>query len=103
MRIADGIAALELSINIAGTPSVIHPTLIWDETDVILVDTGVPGQLEAIRAEAARAGVDFDRLSTVILTHQDIDHIGSLPQVLSAAPKTVEVLAHPIERPYIEG
>ncbi len=29
-----------------------------------------------------RVGVSFDKLKVVILTHQDIDHIGSLPELL---------------------
>jgi glyoxylase-like metal-dependent hydrolase (beta-lactamase superfamily II) len=77
--------------------------LIWDKDTVILVDTGNPGQLQAIRTAMEKAGVPFAGLSKVIITHQDNDHIGSLPEVLKAADYKIEVLAHEADREYIEG
>ena len=44
----------------------------------VLIDTGFPGQIEDIQVEMEKVGVSFDKLKVVILTHQDIDHIGSL-------------------------
>jgi hypothetical protein len=45
MRIAAGVEMLEISANTMGTPSIINPTLIYDNKIVILVDVGFPGQL----------------------------------------------------------
>jgi glyoxylase-like metal-dependent hydrolase (beta-lactamase superfamily II) len=56
-----------------------------------------------MRASPARAGVSFDRLNKVIITHQDIDHIGSLPDIVRESSHDVDVLSHEEERPYIEG
>ena len=81
MKIANGIYMLEISANIMGTQSVINPTLIWDNEAVILIDTGYPGQLPQIREAIEKAGVSFDKLHMVILTHQDIDHVGSLSEL----------------------
>ncbi|SPF50390.1 Metallo-beta-lactamase superfamily protein [Candidatus Desulfosporosinus infrequens] len=103
MKIAKGIETLELTMNFAGNQSVIHPTLIWDNDTVILVDTGLPGQLQEIREAMDKAGVPFGKLSKVILTHHDIDHIGSLPDVVRESDHKIEVLAHAAEKPYIEG
>ncbi|TGE30950.1 MBL fold metallo-hydrolase [Desulfosporosinus sp. Sb-LF] len=103
MKIANGIYMLEISANIMGTPSVINPTLIWDNDTVILIDTGFPGQLPQIREAIEKAGVSFDKLNMVILTHQDIDHVGSLSSILKELPNGVEVLAHKEERAYIQG
>lgn len=103
MRVANGIEMLEISAIIMGKVNVIHPTLLWDEDTVILVDTGYPGQLPLFREAMAKAGVPFDKLSKVIVTHQDLDHIGSLPAILNASPQRVEVLAHEVEKPYIQG
>lgn len=103
MKIANGIEVLELVMNMMGQESVIHPTLIWDENGVILVDTGIPGQLEEIREAMESAGVSLTKLSRIILTHQDIDHIGSLPEILNATDHKIEVLAHGEDKPYIEG
>ncbi|WP_100489298.1 MBL fold metallo-hydrolase [Sporolactobacillus pectinivorans] len=103
MKIANGIEALDLTVNMMGRQSALHPTLIWDDNEVILVDTGIPGQLEKIRKAVTSAGASFDKLNKVILTHQDIDHIGSLPEILKGAGRKIEVLAHEEDKPYIEG
>lgn len=103
MKVANGVELLELPMNVFGNQTVIHPTLIWDNDTVILVDVGIPGQLQQIREAMDKAGVPFDRLSKVIITHQDIDHIGSLPDILKESHYKIEVLAHEAEKPYIEG
>ena len=103
MKLADGVEVLELPTQSFVGRTVIHPTLIWDDDTVILVDAGFPGQLQQIREAMGRAGVPFDRLNMVIITHQDIDHIGSLPDIVRESSHKVEVLSHEEERPYIEG
>lgn len=103
MQVAPGIEMLEISAVIMGKVNVIYPTLIWDENAVVLVDTGYPGQLSLFREAIEKAGVPFDKLSHVILTHQDIDHIGSLPAILNISPQHIDVLASEVEKPYIQG
>lgn len=102
-KIADGIALLDLSITLGDHHMLIHPTLVWDEKDVILVDAAIPGMLPAIREEMNHAGISFDRLSKVIITHQDYDHIGGLPEILNISEHPIEVLAHELDKPFIEG
>jgi len=103
MKIANGIDMLEISANIMGTASVIHPTLIWNNESVILIDTGYPGQLPQIREAIENTGASFNKLNIVILTHQDIDHVGSLSSILKELPNRVVVLAHKKEKAYIQG
>jgi glyoxylase-like metal-dependent hydrolase (beta-lactamase superfamily II) len=103
MKIAKGIETIDLVMNLMGNESIIHPTLLWDENEIILIDTGIPGQLNEIRDAIEQAGVPFHKLTKVILTHQDIDHIGSLPAILKDADHEIEVLAHEADKPYIEG
>ncbi|MDR3573516.1 MAG: MBL fold metallo-hydrolase [Anaerolineaceae bacterium] len=103
MKIADGVDVLEITSTRMGPASVINPTLIWDSSAVILTDTGFPGQLEDIRAAMLQAGVPFSKLSKIILTHQDIDHIGGLPELLKESNHKIEVLAHQGDKPFIEG
>lgn len=102
MQIVNGVEMLTLEMSM-GAPSNIHPTLLWDEEMVILIDAGVPGQQDAIREEFKKAGVDWDKMNLVILTHQDIDHVGSLPEILAQSKHPIEVLAHELEKPYIQG
>jgi glyoxylase-like metal-dependent hydrolase (beta-lactamase superfamily II) len=103
MKIADGVEALELTVNLMGRQTTIYPTLFWDEESVILVDAGFPGLEQQIEEAIEKAGVSFIKLNTVILTHQDIDHVGSLPVILAKSQHEIEVLAHEVEKPYIQG
>ena len=103
MRLADGVEMLELPIRSFTGQNIIHPTLTWDDDTVVLVDAGFSGQLQQIREAMARAGVSFDRLDKVIVTHQDIDYIGGLPDIILESSHNVEVLSHEEEKPYIEG
>lgn len=103
MRLADGVEVLELPMRSFRGQSIIYPTLTWDDDTVVLVDAGFPGQLQQIREGMARAGVSFDRLNKVIITHQDIDHIGSLPDIIRESSHDIAVLSHEEERPYVEG
>lgn len=99
MRINKGLAMLELKVQGFG----LNPTLIWDDELAILIDTGMPGQLEQIQLAMSEVGVSFDKLKGVILTHQDLDHIGSLPEILTQSNNDIEVYAHVFDKPYIEG
>lgn len=103
MKIANGIEMLEITMNFMGNKTLIHPTLLWDEEAVILVDTGMPGQFDQIQNAMEKAGVPFSKLNKVILTHQDIDHIGGMPEIQKKLSQQVEVYAHDLDRPYIQG
>lgn len=103
MKVANGVEMLEISANVMGRVSSIHPTLIWDNDTVILVDAGFPGQLAQIREAVEKAGTPFERLNMVIITHHDIDHIGSASSIVKELSDSVEILAHEEEKPYIDG
>ncbi|MCA1001821.1 MBL fold metallo-hydrolase [Bacillus thuringiensis] len=99
MEIAKGIEMLQLEFQ----EFVIHPILLWDDEMAVLIDTGFPGQIEDIQVEMEKVGVSFDKLKVVILTNQDIDHIGSLPELLQRCRSNIKVYAHELDKPYIEG
>ncbi|MEI2314104.1 MBL fold metallo-hydrolase [Bacillus nitratireducens] len=99
MEIAKGVEMLHLEFQ----EFIIHPILLWDDEMAVLIDTGFPGQIEDIQVEMERVGVSFDKLKVLILTHQDIDHIGSLPEILQNLESNIKVYAHELDKPYIEG
>jgi glyoxylase-like metal-dependent hydrolase (beta-lactamase superfamily II) len=100
METRSGIKALRLELS---DSFVVHAALLWDEKDVILVDTGVPGKLEVIRQALEREAVPLEKLTKIIITHQDSDHIGGLPELVEACEGRVEVLAHEFIKPYLLG
>lgn len=99
MEIAKGVEMLQLEFQ----KFIIHPILLWDDEMAVLIDTGFPGQFEDIQAEMERVDVSFGKLKAVVLTHQDIDHIGCLPELLKNAVSDIKVYAHELDKPYIEG
>ncbi len=101
MKIANGVDMLVIAFDRIGKPSNIYPTLIWDQENAILIDTGFPGQLPLIRETVDQAGVPFHRINRVIITHHDIDHIGGLAAIQKDHP--IETLAYQTEKDYIEG
>ncbi|WP_340008568.1 MBL fold metallo-hydrolase [Paenibacillus sp. FSL K6-0276] len=103
MHIADGIEMLEITAQVMGGSDTIYPTLLWDQNSAVLIDTGFPGLLPKFKEALKEANVPWEQLHTVIITHQDLDHIGSLPALLSDENLDLTVLAHEIEKPYIEG
>lgn len=103
LRIAEGIEMIEISCNIMGRMANIYPVLMWDDKDMVLVDAGFPGQLERFRESVKNVGLTFEKIDKIILTHQDIDHVGSLASIVKELHGKVEVIAHEIEKPYITG
>ena len=103
MKVASGVEVIELKIEALGKQIILNPTLVWDNKMSILIDTGVPGQLNKIKESMSKIGVPFETLKAIILTHQDIDHIGSGPQLLDELNNQITVYAHENDKPYIEG
>jgi glyoxylase-like metal-dependent hydrolase (beta-lactamase superfamily II) len=105
MRLADGLAMLDVTGPVLGRIDVVHPVLVWDDTSITLIDTGFPRQWDQVRQAFEMEGVSLSQLSRIVLTHQDIDHIGTLPDLVHHGDpdSPIEVSAHAAERPYIQG
>lgn len=98
MRLTEHITMLEIASHM-GT---VYPVLIQDGQNLLLVDTGFPGQFDALQAAILDAGYSMDAITGIVLTHQDIDHIGNINEVKAASPNA-KVYAHMAEAPYIQG
>lgn len=103
MQLAKGIEMLEITSIIMGKPTTIYPALIQDGESLILVDTGFPGQLPEFHKAIEAAGASISQLTDIIITHQDIDHLGNLPGIIKEQTNHIEILSHEEEKPYIEG
>jgi glyoxylase-like metal-dependent hydrolase (beta-lactamase superfamily II) len=103
MRKEASIKAMKLVMNANSNPFIVYPTVIWDDEHAILVDTGIPGQFNLIQGQLELHYFPFDRLSHIIITHQDRDHLGSLPELVAASGGRLQVMAHELSTPYIQG
>lgn len=54
-----------------------------------MVDTGVEGSGEAIAHGLGEIGIGWNAVGHVILTHRHHDHVGSLSEILDAAPQAI--------------
>lgn len=93
---------LNIAISQNGTISYIHPVLLSNNKNLILVDAGYPGQLEDIAKEIAKNGRNIQELTHIIVTHHDYDHIGSLAAIKKAYPH-ITIISSLEEAPYISG
>ncbi len=103
MKLAKGLEVLTMP-NPFNPFFTINLTLIFDNQDTVLIDTGYPGNLKNIKTGLINALVPYEKINKVIITHQDFDNIGSLYQLISEAKdNNIEILTHIEEKPYIEG
>ena len=98
MRIAYNVEMLEIN----GQGGTIYPTLTWDDEHLVLIDAGFPGQTDIIVRAIAAVGFSPERITHIIITHQDMDHIGCVPDFLKLSPAAL-VLTHQEEAPYLAG
>ncbi|GMK37124.1 hydrolase [Paenibacillus sp. CCS19] len=105
MRVTNGVYLAAVTTTAMGKPDTVYPVLLTDGTEAVLIDAGYPGRLADLQQALADAEVEITQLSQVIVTHQDIDHIGGVSALLEEVRKhrSVEVLAHALEKPYIQG
>jgi glyoxylase-like metal-dependent hydrolase (beta-lactamase superfamily II) len=102
MRVADGVYVLAIPRGSREAEGFLNLTLILDDDNGnTLVDTGLPGQAEAIASALADAGIRAGDIGHIIFTHQDLDHIGSGAALVRQSG--ARVLAHAAEAPYLEG
>lgn len=96
MRIATNVEMLEIN----SERGALYPVVTWDDKEIVLFDTALPGQTELLKEAVSKAGFEFEKITKVIITHQDLDHIGSAKTLAGLG---AEILAHEDEAPYIQG
>ncbi|MBD8499027.1 MBL fold metallo-hydrolase [Paenibacillus arenosi] len=94
---------LTLSTSMMGKVETIYPTLLWDEKNLLLVDTGYPRQFPLLEEALRKIGKSAKEITNIIITHQDLDHVGSLPDIIRESNQDIEILSSPLEKPYIQG
>lgn len=79
-----------------------QPVILKSYTETVLVDCSYPGSLSKIKESAMAQNVNIDNLTKVVITHQDLDHVGSLAELKRAYPD-IQTFADINEIPYING
>ena len=102
MKIAENVEMLEVKIPRGEQTMTLYPTLIWNNNHLVLIDAGLPNSGEIIAQAIKNAVFDAKDLTEILLTHQDIDHIGGTRELLKFAPQA-KVYAHEIDAPFIDG
>jgi glyoxylase-like metal-dependent hydrolase (beta-lactamase superfamily II) len=96
------IIELPIEFEFNGQKNHINPSLIISKNELTLVDTGYPNFLPFIENEISKNGYDMKNLKNIIITHYDIDHIGSLYDFKAKYPH-INMIASEVESKYISG
>lgn len=93
---------LDLKYVFGGLEQHIFPVVLFGGNDVVLVDCGYPGSLNLLEDQFSIHGIAPNRLTKLVLTHQDDDHIGAAAELKEKYP-AIQILASHIEAPFIAG
>lgn len=93
---------LDLKYLYNGSEEHLYPTVLFGKHDVVLIDCGYPGSLEMLESELIRHNIKPERITKLVLTHQDDDHIGAAAEIKEKYP-AIQILASEEEAPYISG
>jgi len=74
---------------------IVNLYLIIDPDGLILIDTGLPGNIKRIARYLDGLGYKLDQIKSILITHADGDHYGSLADLQKAIPAVT--YANPIE------
>jgi glyoxylase-like metal-dependent hydrolase (beta-lactamase superfamily II) len=101
-NIMSKLTVLEVKFDFGGTTNTIYPVILSDEEEMVLIDCGYPNFLPLIKAEAERKGLDISKLTKIIITHHDFDHMGALAEFKRAYPQ-LKVLSSVEDEKYVSG
>jgi len=93
---------LDIEFDYNGQRQQIYPVILEDENELILIDCGYPQFIPHLEEAANRHQLSLASITKLIVTHHDMDHIGSLAALKRAYPY-IEIISHELEKPYIEG
>lgn len=80
----------------------IHPVVLSDDTNCVMVDCGYVGSLSKIEDALCSNSILPESITHIILTHQDHDHVGAAAAFKRKYPN-VRILASADEADYISG
>lgn len=92
-------------IYMIGGSGLSHPNdcsvYLIDTGDLVLIDSGAGDSFKQLVANIRSAGLDPEKLTTILVTHRHIDHIGSLKHFKNEFG--VQIIAHELDAEAIES
>lgn len=96
------IIVLRLQYKYGDMEEFIHPVIIRDDNEMVLVDCGYVGFMPVVEEAMKEKGLDCSRLTKILITHQDHDHMGALA-AFKEKYSHIKIAASETEAPYISG
>lgn len=94
------IAGNTVMLSLHSSTGSFYPVLVWDDNDLVLIDTGLPHMREELFKKIEECGFSPSSVTKVLITHQDIDHFGNANYF---AENGAIIYSSEIDAPYIEG
>ena len=85
-----------------GNNSFVHPVILQGDKENILIDCGTSGSLPLLEKEAQKNNFELSKLTKIIITHHDHDHMGTLYEIKEKYPH-IQIVSSLLEKAYIEG
>jgi len=96
---------LEMTTIADGVHFAYTPLVSWvvlaEGNSVALIDAGYPGQLDEVEESVRRVGHHPEQIETVLVTHAHVDHIGTVPELVSRYG--TRVLTSELEARHVRG
>lgn len=96
------LTVLDLRFSYAGHENAYYPVVLQNSKELVLVDCGNPGFIPLIEGAMQEHGLSLEQLTGIIITHCDIDHLGSLFEIKQRYPN-IKVYSSAGQKEYIEG
>lgn len=96
------IIVLDIQFKFGDIEDIIHPVVLKDEMNMVLIDCGYTGFLPVVEQAMVEKNLLCSNVTHVLITHQDHDHMGALSELKKKYPR-IQVVASKKESPYISG
>lgn len=96
------IIVLDIKFKFGEVEDVIHPVILKDKANMVLIDCGYTGFLPVIEKAMEEKNLFCGDLTHVLITHQDHDHMGALYELKQKYPH-IQVVVGRKESLYVSG
>lgn len=96
------VIVLDIQFEYDGICHEIHPVVLINDEDIVLVDCGYPEFFDLILVELEKYNLSAEDLTAIYITHQDDDHMGTAAEFKLKYPH-IKIVTSELEAPYVSG